>query len=213
MLKGRATLADIFLTNPFSDSLNGSLWTLRYEFTCYLIVGFLGVLGVLNHRWCWFIWLVAIFFTAITPLPTEFFKHLPTLIAYFTSGMLAYLYRDYGLSIYLKCLLLVSIIVFLNLNLNLIYISPILAFTLIKIAYMDGPLVGFGKYGDFSYGMYIYACPIQQFIVFLMVKSIIQPMTFWMVFLVSFPITLLCSIASYHLVEKRFLKKRRAQLS
>jgi peptidoglycan/LPS O-acetylase OafA/YrhL len=42
-------LPGVFLGNPWPDAVDGSLWTLRYEARCYLMVLFLGVSGVLTR--------------------------------------------------------------------------------------------------------------------------------------------------------------------
>jgi hypothetical protein len=61
-------------------------------------------------------------------------------------------------------------------RISLIYLSPIIADLLFRLVYMDGPLVKFGEYGDFYYGICVYAFPIQQFFVYFMTKSILQPL-------------------------------------
>jgi peptidoglycan/LPS O-acetylase OafA/YrhL len=63
-------------------------------------------------------------------------------------------------------------------------------------------LSNFGKYGDFSYGIYIYAFPIQQ-IMTLIFKNQLTPLEN---FSLSFPFTLIFAIISWYLVEKRALK-------
>ena len=41
----------VFLHNPLSNYLNSSVWTIRFEFGCYLLVMALGLLRVLRNRW------------------------------------------------------------------------------------------------------------------------------------------------------------------
>jgi peptidoglycan/LPS O-acetylase OafA/YrhL len=42
-------LPGVFAHNPFTAAVNGSLWTLRLEFTCYLAVAALGSAGLLRR--------------------------------------------------------------------------------------------------------------------------------------------------------------------
>ncbi len=60
----------------------------------------------------------------------------------------------------------------------------------------------FTKYGDYSYGMYIYAFPIQQFIIFLYDGNL---KIHYFIFLSSL-VTLILSILSWHFIEKKVLQ-------
>ena len=42
------TLPGVFIHNPFPNSVDGSLWTLRHEVRCYLMIFLLGVAGLLR---------------------------------------------------------------------------------------------------------------------------------------------------------------------
>ena len=64
----------------------------------------------------------------------------------------------------------------------------------------SGRLREFNRLGDYSYGLYVYAFPIQQVIASFM-KGI-QPQS---LFGVSFFITLAFAVLSWHLVEKPML--------
>jgi peptidoglycan/LPS O-acetylase OafA/YrhL len=60
-----------------------------------------------------------------------------------------------------------------------------------------------GRYGDFSYGVYLYAFPIQQ----LIVKAFgghIEPLK---LFALAAPLTLIVGVASWFLVERHFLTR------
>ena len=59
------------------------------------------------------------------------------------------------------------------------------------------PLSRFGRYGDFSYGLYVFAYPIQQTIVHALGPGLPLPVFFTL----SFGTTLALACASWHLIE------------
>ena len=69
-------------------------------------------------------------------------------------------------------------------------------------------LNNFAKHGDFSYGAYLFAFPVQQ----LMVQRSgggMEPMDN---FIISLPIILFCAIISWHVIEKRALSLKNVPL-
>lgn len=82
----------------------------------------------------------------------------------------------------------------------LIYVLSI-SYILLFIAYVPAGLIrGYNKAGDYSYGTYIYAYPIQQSIVALSPGIAPLPM-----FLMSAFVTLLLAVCSWHFIERRAL--------
>jgi peptidoglycan/LPS O-acetylase OafA/YrhL len=63
----------------------------------------------------------------------------------------------------------------------------------------------FGRFGDFSYGTYLYAYPIEQ----LLVKYAHHPLRPLVLFAYATPLTLMCAVASWYGVERRFLRPAR----
>jgi peptidoglycan/LPS O-acetylase OafA/YrhL len=61
-----------------------------------------------------------------------------------------------------------------------------------------------GRFGDYSYGVYIYAFPIQQTISYL-----ILPASGWLMFLLAMPITFVAGVLSWHFVEHPALDLKR----
>jgi peptidoglycan/LPS O-acetylase OafA/YrhL len=85
---------------------------------------------------------------------------------------------------------------------NLIVV-PALAYGTFYIAFSDRlPLHDAARYGDFSYGTYLYAFPIQQ-----MLQAAVV-LTFASYIAASLALSLLAGIASWHIVEKRFLRRK-----
>jgi peptidoglycan/LPS O-acetylase OafA/YrhL len=66
----------------------------------------------------------------------------------------------------------------------------------------------FGKHGDFSYGMYIYAFLVQQMVAYTSNNHLSTLENF----LVAFAITLMFAIVSWHLVEKNALKLKKVSI-
>jgi peptidoglycan/LPS O-acetylase OafA/YrhL len=63
-------------------------------------------------------------------------------------------------------------------------------------------LHNWNRFGDFSYGTYLYAFPVQQ----LVMQWIGHPVLPWKLFFIATPATIGCAFLSWHLVEKWFLR-------
>ena len=124
-------------------------------------------------------------------------------------GMLAYSYRDrlprsrlvfVGLS--------AAAIASCRLNADVanLIVVPALGYATFYIGFSDRmKLHDFGKNGDFSYGTYLYAFPIQQMLQ-AEFRGTIDLTTYSVA---SLALSLMAGVASWHLVEKHFLLHRR----
>ena len=209
-------MAHMFVNLPYSHVIDGSFWTLRYEFELYLLVAALGSFGLyrrpLGRRivLLLFVLLFALYaLSGLTAHPLIPDREIPwvgsplkwlRLATCFLSGMLFYLYRD-RIRISLP-LFAAALAAFFLLTLKPAWFSlavPILgAYVLFSFAFQPSlKLQNFARHGDFSYGMYLYAFPIQQ----IAVQYWGQDLTPLRLFLIAFPLTLLCAVLSWHLVE------------
>ncbi len=213
-----STLPGVFGSNPVSGAVNGSLWTLPYEFTAYLLVALLGMFALLQRRRR----LIALF---LLLLPLNYILrrwapdlHLPffyleagilaQLGTYFMAGTVLYVLRDrVRLS---GGLALAALAVFALSSLwptAWLYVSLLtLPYIVIYLAFMPaGRLTRFGRHGDFSYGLYIYAFPVQQALV-AGADGGLSPLR---LLALSFPITLLLAMCSWQLIEAPALRLKR----
>ncbi|USK68315.1 acyltransferase family protein [Peribacillus asahii] len=191
-------LPGVFEGNPWGPVVNGSLWTLFYEFACYIIVAVLGIVGWLSKKH-----LLLCLFVITNVLSFLFVGNFLDLFNGFAAGALLYIFRN-KIKIsgnYAICsVILISLGTFTNYFLEIFtlfgsYLVIYLAFT---------PIINFsrfGKYGDFSYGIYIYGFPIQQLIVSFQIGAV-EPMAN---FIISLPFILLMAVLSWHFVEKKAL--------
>lgn len=216
-------LPGCFEKNPHFKSVNGSLWTLPYEFSFYIIVGTTIYLRKIFNN---IPLLIAILVTStglikilslLSPsinLQT-FIPYLNLQLSsfidftiYFGIGSLFFYYQKLiKLNFYYSLVVLILWVVcswalrpFGEL-LNYLAI-PYLCFYL---AYIPGKLNKFGKYGDLSYGIYIYAFPIQQTIVYFMGPNL----NVYSLTVITIITTIPFAICSWHLVEKRALELKR----
>jgi len=201
-------LPGLFHDNPYPNAVNGSLWTLAYEFTCYVIVAALGACGLLRKRW----FIALLFVVSLLPLPLQSLHQniqiLVMLFSYFSAGMLAYLYfPDIKFSakyIALACAALAT-------SLFTPYFQTAFAvfgsYLILKLAFLKVPaLQAVTRNGDFSYGIYIYAFPLQQFIV----QRWGTPLSWLQLFAISYLVTLIFAMLSWHFIEKPALQLKRA---
>jgi peptidoglycan/LPS O-acetylase OafA/YrhL len=168
----------------FLDEWNGSLWTLFFEFLCYLLLAALSFVGLLRNRrmvalLAIGVWLAEIVITAVPSFNQHFIAsnnwdlmNLLTLVPIFLAGSLLYLYRDaIPDSGILACACLLLVLLGLGLpigNRTPAFTLTSMNLTAVFLAYLMlwlGIHLPFSKVGaknDYSYGVYIYAFPVQQ---------------------------------------------------
>ncbi|MBS4213120.1 acyltransferase family protein [Neobacillus rhizophilus] len=199
-------LPGVFQTNVWPTAINGSLWTLWYEFFFYIVVAVLGVTRLLNKR--------IVLFVFILNAGLHFFNKddlYYDLFRYFSSGMLFYLFRK---QIKLNGTIAILSFIILLLAPSFGYFeSAFSIFGAYLIFYLGYEaklgMHNFSKYGDFSYGIYIYAFPIQQIMVHLF-NNKLSPLED---FFLSLPFTLIFAFISWHLIEKNALKLKNFSLN
>jgi len=198
------SVMNVFSDLPYPSAVNGSLWTLMYEFFCYLMIAFLGYFKLLNRRNAILIFIVFYLLSMMnkyTPFSNTLFflKSLPDLALYFFAGVL-YFYRKEKVHSFEKVFFMLFL---LGLFSYIGYLHLILVFvlyeTLFYISYFKYiKLHNFAKRGDFSYGVYIYAFPIQQILMFFWKDNF----TYGLFLVASIIISLFLAILSWKIVEK-----------
>lgn len=202
-LKMQFHITNLFVSNPIAV-VNGCLWSLPYELSCYWLVAFFGQLiskRIINAILMLFVLLIVFYFIDFSA-----WKNIILFSFYFACGSAYYFLRKYiYLNNWLAIVLFILVILVMSLNINRhfkdIAIGLVLPYVIISFAYTKSVMNNFSKQGDFSYGIYIYGWPVQQIIV-----HIFPAYNHWGNFALSFLITMILAYASWHLVEKRFLK-------
>lgn len=153
---------------PFPRVWDGSLWTLGYELMCYLAVACLGLLGLLGRRWvlpagmalCWcgLLLCTALGLPRAAADPVRF-------AVMFLAGALMHRYRNVIPARWSLVVLCVVIVMAASLlpDYRLVAAVP-LAYAVIA----SGALTHNARLRlqtDLSYGVYIYAFPVQQLLV------------------------------------------------
>lgn len=203
------TLPGTFEDLPY-PSVEGSIWTLIYEVICYMGVFACGVVGILQRRWLMVagcamlvcIWLVIQNDPGIV---NERLVSLSSLMLPFMIGMCFYLWRDrVALSIWILAGLVVLCWAFHGTLVFQLLLVITLCYGTFWLGYVPGGILRrYNDLGDYSYGIYVYAFPIQGLVVWLFGP---QDPLFNMA--VSLPPTVLCGVLSWYLIEEPALGKK-----
>lgn len=209
-------LPGVFVFNKLPLIVNASLWTIPVEVGCYMLVLFFGLRKLFRKRIIFLLLLASLLFLSIMiTLRNEFQLYLQTnfrppifdiirLTTYFFSGIVLYLYREIIVIskkyFYIIILILASSIWFNYFGL--------LSYFLLPVVVIFVPLLNFNfpkkitRYGDFSYGFYLFAFPVQQTVAYLLGKDL----SLWQHLLFSFFPIMFLAILSWNFIEKPFLK-------
>jgi len=206
---------DVFSDN-IHHGVNGSLWTLPWEVKMYFILLFFGLLTFYKPSLITQRGLVVLSGLIVTVslvlLFSNYLFHFITsvhikpalrFLPLFFMGSIIYLLKDKViLSKRLFVLIVISILLSIG-NPKLYYVLHyfFIGYIILYIAYIPkGKILFFNKLGDYSYGLYIYAYPVQQSVI-----ALNPGISAINAFYISFAITLLLAVLSWHLLEKRML--------
>jgi peptidoglycan/LPS O-acetylase OafA/YrhL len=206
------SLPGVFALNPYRDAVNGSLWTLPYEVNMYARLALIWLVMVVTgkHRkrafkalavsyaaWLGVRYLALILSNGASAVPLG--VELPFM---FFIGSAFYILKDHiQLSRPFFFLLAGALAFSLHARLAFqITYTASLAYLVLYLAYVPscrGLIRRYNLIGDYSYGVYIYAFPVQQ-----SVAALIPGVSVYRMILISAPLTVLLAVLSWHVVEK-----------
>lgn len=199
---------EVFSNTP-SPVLNGAIWSIAIEFECYLFVLVCGLAGVFKKPRIWI--LLFLICTAIHianrtgVLNTQFDLHIRCIMA-FTAGGGFYLYRK--LIVWrggVACISLMLFAVFLCVRpLAEPAVCIFLGYAILYYSMKGTSFLEFNNYPDISYGVYLYAWPINKIILwhFPMINV-------YLAIVVIFVLSIFFGMMSSSLVESPFLKLKK----
>jgi len=163
-------LPGVFENNPYQKIVNGSLWTVPYELECYIALALLAIIGLRKYPRAFL--LIFLMITLGKTLSNIIFGYAQNsasnvsgrqLVAFFVGGVLINLNRAIipmsgllGLVSFIigGCLLYSSELVYMA-------IFPV-AYVVVWLGLQRPRKIPIVMGGDYSYGIYLYAGPIQQ---------------------------------------------------
>jgi peptidoglycan/LPS O-acetylase OafA/YrhL len=192
----------MFVDNPVGLEINGSLWTLRYEVEMYLMVMVLGLVGLLRVPVLLLLLglgLACIHFPAFGVL-----GGWGWLLAFFVMGMLLYKLRDTRIfdgRIALVALAGLALSIPVR---QFILLFPLFGCYLALWLALNRrlPVLRAARFGDLSYGLYIYGWPAEQAVIW----GLGGHAQWWQVFLLALPLAAALAFLSWHLVERTALR-------
>jgi peptidoglycan/LPS O-acetylase OafA/YrhL len=205
-------LPGVFTNNPYPFTVNGSLWTMPWEVRCYLALLLIWILTKLTGKLSNHFFLIStLIFSGVLYLLLLYLHQIypplvPTIssLTMFAFGALTWQIRNiFKIGHLLAWSLLLTLILtsFISINLFKVIYPFLLAYIVIYFSYMPrGFLMKYNSVGDYSFGVYLYAFPIQQTVA--MQIPNISPLNLTAISSVA---TITCAFLSWHLIEKKSL--------
>jgi peptidoglycan/LPS O-acetylase OafA/YrhL len=207
-------LPGVFETLPH-HAVNGSLWTLPYEVLAYIGVLVLGLVGLMSKR----IVVLGMFVAAFVLFRLDVASHqlhinvdvggmtfalLLGLGTWFLAGATLFLYRDrVPWSYPVAGVALVATVVGGVIGEAVLFLGGF-AYLVVFVGTRQWPAwERVHRFGDPSYGIYLYAFPIQQTLVLAGIRGA------WSLFLAATPITIAFGYASWHVIERPAMRRMR----
>lgn len=210
-------LPGLFEHNPVPLYVNAQLWTIPYELDCYALLAVLAIIGISRRAPALAIATLALQFlwagnAAVAAYAQGEWPKLdcivpgPVLILSFLAGVTFYMLRERvpaRLSLAAGALALTAI--GLAVPFGDYFIAFPIAYLTATIGLLNPPRWSLVRWGDYSYGVYLYSFPVEQF-----VASLGPGFQHWYVNLaISLPLALAFAAMSWTIVERPLLGLKR----
>lgn len=220
-------LPGVFLSNESAGVVNQSLWTVPYEFLCYIAMSLIIVLRLLHRpRLLLMLSTAFLLMPVLIQLTIPDLAQLPKVLSSlffgrgsgsfqcFVAGILFYLFRDrvpFSMGLAAAAAFAVAILAIAGnsdwagtgaLNLALV---PCLTYFILFVGLSPIPKIPIYSGGDYSYGVYLYGYPVQQAIYALISDNRLP----WLNYAIAVPVVTIIAALSWHFVEKPILKLRK----
>jgi len=207
-------LPGLFMNNPDRQIVNVSLWTISYEAQCYIGLGMISLIGLIKYPKLFLAGFVAI---SVVLVVSALFNNTSDqwdgawagrqLALFFMGGVVLHQWRGrvpYSLGVALAAAVLIEAIAGRAYYLSFILPLPV-AYLTTYLGLLTPRRLAVVSTGDYSYGIYLYAYPIQQSVWFLLPAGRI-----WFAnFAIALIVTGLFAALSWHFVEKPALRLKR----
>jgi len=207
------SLPDVWFTSrDLGHILDGPLWSLPVEVAMYVMVAALGasrllrvpVLAALLG-----VGLLAIALDASNWHDWDFTGSVLWLLAFFVMGMLLQRLGPRALDGRIALLALAGLTASVPLHAFILMFPLCGGYLVIYLALNRAlPIIPAARFGDLSYGLYIYGWPVEQTLLYLRPDA-----SWWELFLIAYPATAVVAFLSWHFVEKRALRLKPAALA
>lgn len=198
-------LPGVFADNPTRGVINGALWTLQYEFLMYLGVLAFGVARLLRRDVVLAAWLGAMLLSW-----RWIGSHYVAFATPFLSGAVLYFWRDrIPLDWRLAAVSAAVLTASLHTGGFRLAFATFGAYLVIFLANAPSVRLPYlARKGDLSYGIYIFAWPVQQAVTYLLGP----PLPWYGNVAVSLPVVLVLAGFSWHFIEKPALSLKRSRV-
>ncbi len=219
----RYGLIGVFSNIPYPNAVNGSLWTLPHEVKMYFyllvsasILSLFSKLVIKQERETLFKYFYFLVFVVVLGVffSKEYFElnnltiNTITLLIMFLIGVNFYNFKNKiqlkleYLALAIFTLLFFAVTNKIFFNYLYVFLIPYILFYCVYVP--KGKIRNFNKIGDYSYGIYIYAFPIQQLVIYSFPK-----ISFSLFIVISIVFTGILSMFSWHFIEKPALSMKK----
>lgn len=196
-------LPGVFTEGVKTATINGAQWTLPAEVRMYVLLGVMGALGLFASVRVTTVVLGALLLVAtvrpeLLPLHQDWFR----LAGYFALGVFVYMYRA-TIRVRLEWVVALVLLAILTRHLPVYPVAFAMALsgTVLWIAYLTPPFRRLERFGDPSYGIYLWGWPSQQ-----AVAHVLPSAELFVHVTLAVVMAVVLGYASWAVLEKRALR-------